>query len=255
MRGDTKEDTAYQQKYFQWSDQQITISRDLLDGLTPGIVRIGAAYANLLPFMVGYLIEFTDQWKELEQSKQSRLLRDPWEFKRFATQLDLRGTLFPERPNSHVPQREALLHLVYPDTFEGTVSIPHKDKIVGASAFSKYVIQRTEDVDRKIEQIRGGLEKQLGRDFDFYEDDIWRIWNQSTVDLWDDFVRRAEEYVNSCRLEKEEVNYKLEIGRKLAEARESVLADDEDWGSKVKAGVGSNLIHHIEQAEVQGLDR
>ncbi len=65
---------------------------------------------------------------------------------------------------------------------------------------------------------------------------------------WDEFVRRAKEYVDSGKLEIEEITYKVEMGRKLAAAREAVLAGAAGWAGLVKSGIAGNLIHHITQS-------
>ena len=63
-----------------------------------------------------------------------------------------------------------------------------------------------------------------------------------TPDLWDEYVRRAKEYLESGRLEEEEIDYKVETGRKLVEARDAVLAGTDGWGSLVWNGIkDSNL--------------
>ena len=66
--------------------------------------------------------------------------------------------------------------------------------------------------------------------------------------LWDDFVGRAREYVDSGALQSEEIDYKVETGRRLSEARDAVLVGSEGWDGLVKRGVGGNLIFSIEQA-------
>ena len=43
------------------------------------------------------------------------------------------------------------------------------------------------------------------------------------MDPWDEYVRRAKEYIATGRLESEEIEYKVELGRKLAEARKPYL--------------------------------
>ena len=53
-------------------------------------------------------------------------------------------------------------------------------------------------------------------------------------DLWGDFVRRAKGYVASGRLESEEIEYKVEIGRKLVTVREAVLARSDGWADLLK---------------------
>ena len=174
MRGDTKKNRI--DEVLGWSGQQLTISADLVAGLTPGIANIGQARSSLFPFMVGFIIEFVEQWKAQRPDERQRLLTEPWAFKEFATRLDLQGRLFLEGHSSHRPQLEAMLHLVFPDIFEGIVSLPHKEQIASARAFAHLVTEGTSDVDRKLEQIREGIEESLERDFDFYDADIRKYW-------------------------------------------------------------------------------
>ena len=57
---------------------------------------------------------------------------------------------------------------------------------------------------------------------------------------WDEFVRSAQEYSDSGRLASEEIDYKREIGRKLAAAREAVLSDQsgaDSWSDLLKAAL------------------
>ena len=64
---------------------------------------------------------------------------------------------------------------------------------------------------------------------------------------WDEFVRFAQAYVDTGRLEWEEIEYKVETGLKLAEAREAVLSGGGDWASLVKGGIASNTIFNVLQ--------
>ena len=107
-------------------------------------------------------------------------------------------------------QRQAILHLVFPDTFEGLTCENTKNRIASAGTFSRFIVEPTDDVDRKLELIRRGLEAESGEDFHFYDDNFKGQWDLSTPDLWDQFVRRAKEYVDSGRLEREEIEYKLD---------------------------------------------
>ena len=173
--------TAHLNDVFEWSGKSVPIRADLADGLAPGIAGIGAAYARLLPFMVGFLIEFADQWKEQAPEERQQLLDDPWAFKEFAEQVELRGAMFREGPNSHRAQLEAILHLVFPESFEGTVSVDHKERIASAVDFASFFTESTQDIDHKLAQIRRGLEAKLGRDFDFYDEDIRKMWD---VNYW-----------------------------------------------------------------------
>ena len=49
---------------------------------------------------------------------------------------------------------------------------------------------------------------------------------------WDEFVRKANEFIVSGELEEQEVEYKLELGCEFAKARKSVLSDADDWADR-----------------------
>ena len=232
-----------------WSQSPVEIPSDLIAALTPGIANPGTGFHTYRPYQVGLLIEFVEQWKEQEPKEREHLLDDPWAFKDFLMGVELHSRLLRGNQNTPRIQRQALLHLIYPDTFEAIVNPDHKDKI--AKTFSTSVTEATQDVDKMLEQIRIALEaKHEHRDHFFYQPVIRARWDdQYDPDLWGDFVRRARVYVDSGLLASEEVDYKLKIGSKLAEAREAVLAGAEGWASKVKAGIAGNLIHPIEQSK------
>ena len=95
-------------------------------------------------------------------------------------------------------------------------------------------------------QIRRGLEAELGRDFDFYDDgEVSKRWRSSTSDPWDDFVGRAKSYVDSGRMESEEIEYKLEMGEELGAARNAVLARADSWQDVLKRAVRARPGHPI----------
>ena len=65
-------------------------------------------------------------------------------------------------------------------------------------------------------------------------------------DRWDEFVRRAQAYVDSKKLETEEIEYKVEASRKLEAVRQPVLDDVSDWPDKLKRAleaIKGNPIH------------
>ena len=66
---------------------------------------------------------------------------------------------------------------------------------------------------------------------------------------WEEFIRRASEYLDSGKLETQEIKYKVEIGRKLATAKTAVLNQSDGWGDLVKSGIAGNLIFPINQAK------
>ena len=154
--------------------EDVEIPSHLVKGLDPGMSGIGPGFSSGLPFYVGYIIEFADQWREREPVE---LLNDPWGFKEFALGIDLKGGLFSNNTTHHLTQRHALLHLVFPDYFQAIVSTNHKNMI--ASAFSNYVSEPSDDVDRRLMQIRSNLEAELGRGMHFYDPAIQARWDKS----------------------------------------------------------------------------
>ena len=58
---------------------------------------------------------------------------------------------------------------------------------------------------------------------------------------WDAYIERAKAFVNTGKLDSEEVDYKLEIGRKMGAARKAVLNGSENWTALIRSGFSSNL--------------
>ena len=225
----------------EWSYSPVSIPDDLKDGLEPGIAHPGAFFIANFAIHPGFIIEFVEQWKGQTPSEWDRLLDDPWAFKRFVRELSFRSDVLRNAPNGPAAQREALLHLVHPDTFEGIVHAgigSTKSNIANASAFAHFVTETTDDVDRRIKQIRNGLEADHGQDFDFFDPDVRSQWDPS-ANPWDEFVRHAQEYVDTGQLEYQEIDYKIEIGQQLRSAREVVLAGEEGWTSHLEAALPS----------------
>ena len=232
-----------------WSPQPVSIPPELTAGLVPGIVGPGQAFHSYRPHQVGLIIEFALQWKQLQPDHREHLLQDAWAFSDFLMGLQLGSALLRERENRSRTQRHALLHLVHPDTFESIVSEDHKVKI--ATAFEGLLDEPPRDVDHALQMIRPVLEDRHGGEtFHFYRPDIRKLWDDAyTPDLWDTYVENAREYVDMGRLDFEETDYKVEIGERLAEAREAALVQSSSWPDLVKRGLNSNLIHHVSMAK------
>ena len=57
---------------------------------------------------------------------------------------------------------------------------------------------------------------------------------------WDSFIEDVRQYVDSGRLDKEEIVYKREIGKNLASARDPLLVGDGSWLKQLKAAISPN---------------
>ena len=195
-----------------WSAQDTTIPLDLVAGLAPGIAHPGEDFLNYYTYQVGFLIEFVEQWKAQQASERDRMLADPLAFEDFLRSMHVTSRLLTLFSNIVLPQRQALLHLVFPDTFEAIVSVDDTESI------AEYLTQPTDDVDRQLNP-------------------------------WDEFVKRAQAYVNTGLPERDEIPFKLKIGQRVAAARRAVLNNDDVWAGLVKRGISSNLIHPISLAK------
>ena len=229
-----------------WSPSPIQIPSHLVDGLQSEFIDLGQGKSRM-PFQVGTLIESVEQWKELESDRCEHILRDSWKFKDFLFTRNFNSKLLVNNQNTGAIQRELLLHIVFPDSFE-TIGGNRKSQIANAPRFARFIAEGTTDVDLRITQIRQGIEAERGGNFYFYDDDILPLWRDRVPNPWDEFVRSAKEYIARGLLESNEVEYKVQIGQRLSEAREAVLADADDWPRLVKRGIGGNLINGIMQS-------
>ena len=224
-----------------WSPTPVSIPDDLIHGLTPGIADPGSFFVANFGIHPGHIVEFAEQWKERDTGERDRLLADPWGFKTVALNVPYRSSVLYNSPNSPIAQKQALLHLVFPDIFEGIVNNEYKHKV--ADTFTNLVTEPTDDVDRKIQQIRQGLEAELGRNFDFFDQDIYIRWDPDS-NPWDEFIKRAQTMVDAGIIEIEgERDYKSDIGEKLAAAREAVLKGSPEWPQLLRAGL-TGFEHH-----------
>ena len=231
-----------------WSSLPAAIPDALASALIPGIANPGLLFHVKRPNQVGFLIETVEQWKELDAGERTRLVADPWAFKEFLTGRKFRSKTLTDEPNSFRSQREALLHLVFPDVFEAIVSSNHKHWIAGE--FAKLIQEPVEDVDRRLAQIRPEIEARYGSvDYVYYRPEVRALWDDRySSDLWDKYVERAREHYDSGELDSKEVEYKLNIGDKLATARNAVIEGTDRWPRFVKSGIGGNLVYSVEQA-------
>ena len=182
---------AQLQQVLNWSPQPMAIPSEFVAGLTPGIANPGQGFHRYRPHQVGLVIEFASHWKQLGLDEHQRLLDDPWAFKDFVMHLDLRSVLFRDYPVNPRIQQHALLHLVHPDTFEPIVSFNHKELI--AAAFEGLVEDPTQDLDRKLPEIRAALGGDDAETFGFYRDDVRRQWDANYKTDHDDEPLPAKE--------------------------------------------------------------
>ena len=173
IRPETKETLV--NRVLGWSPKPVAIPAESCAGFQQGFVYLGAGMA-LLSYQVGTLIESVEQWKALPAGEKERLIQDPWACKYFLDDLRFHSQLLESNPNKGRGVHHLLLHSIFPDTFEPMLG-KFKRQIVEAKAFDRFLTERNKDHDRTIQQIRRGIEAELGRDFSFHDCDIRRYWN------------------------------------------------------------------------------
>ena len=133
------------------------------------------------PYQVGTQIETIEQWKQLSLEERNRLLEDAWAFKHFLFRRQLTSRMLVNNQDTGQTEKEMLLHIVFPDEFE-TVTTSGKERIASAAGFVNFITQPTDDVDRRLQQIRNGITGDQ-RDFEhFWEPDIIVVWQHGDAD-------------------------------------------------------------------------
>ena len=203
-----------------WSGQDVEIPPDLVAGLASGIAGTGFARTQIY-FHVAFIIGFVEQWKDQTASEFERLLNDSWAFKDYVLE---------HHPYAPSVQQEALLHLIFPDKFEAIIDSSDKYQIAGAESFTRFLTGETSDVDRRIHQIRRGLEA-VGKsgNYLFYSDSQVRVQWDPQFDPWDGFVEDASAYVNAEHMRIHDIPYMTKMGERLALARAATLSGADGW--------------------------
>ena len=154
-----------------WSAEPISIPDELEPAFAAGVCSTGVAFKTRRPNQLWFLIDFMRAWKHSDQSDRDRLLQDPWAFKDFAESVPQQAAY---------TQRQGLLHLVFPDTFEDMVSRDQKSLII--RAFAPDIPEPLpEDPDRALAVIRAHLEPEHGKEFAFWESPLAERWRPSTI--------------------------------------------------------------------------
>lgn len=197
------------------------IPAELDPALDHGCINPGAYFTTGRDMQIAYLVAFGEAWKDLDGPDRTQLLGDPWALKQFAQRVPVKGGY---------AQREALLHLVFPDTFESIVSREHKQLI--AKRFASFANSASSDVDQQLLDIRHRLAMDHGEGFSFYDDSIAPMW-RTTGNAWTEFVDWAKKVYETPAFVVGERTYKLEVASKVSEARDALLAGG-DWNAALK---------------------
>ncbi|WP_232251071.1 McrB family protein [Actinoalloteichus sp. GBA129-24] len=144
----------------------VMVPPELTAALFSGFARPGPAYRAYRGWQLAWLLRFALAWRALVPATQEEALRDPWSFRRIADSFPV------DRAYS---QRNALLHLAFPGTFEGVVSRRHKRLII--DAFAGTGVEVSGDDDRDLIAVRAAVERRHGGRVDFYDPELMARWH------------------------------------------------------------------------------
>ncbi len=144
------------------------IPADLLQALhARGVATFGAG-KNFRDAYMRFLVRFVMAWKSHDPDEQARLAKSPWDV------LDLVNGI---RESTDGLQANALLHLLFPETFEYMISPTHRAKLVETLAAAPGVGE-VEGEEHQIQVIRTTASDALGRDVELYEEPFHGIWRE-----------------------------------------------------------------------------
>lgn len=208
-------------KVLSWMGNPVNVPEELGHALDHGIAATGMAWKTWRWVQLAFVIALVRQWKTMPPEERSIALDDPWKFKSFLDTIPI---------ESAYAQREALLHLVFPDVFEDIVAREHKARIRDAFQ-GRSGVESTGDVDRDLLAIREALSKEYGPRFAFYDPEVAPIWDPVATKKkpWDEFVGWAKKIHEWSGFDAEEYDYKIADGERVAAALSAAASDSDEW--------------------------
>ena len=221
-KGDTKRDLINQ--VLGWSPEPVSMPQALADCLDVWFMNISASSANR-DAQVGTQIEVIEQWKQLQPEERTRILEDAWAFKEFVFSRHFISERLANHQNTGRIEKEMLLHIAFPDEFE-TIGTRLKVQIANAAGFADFVTEPTDDVDRRLQQIRQGLTATRGDFNHFWEDGIREVWAHGQP-LNGDADTRI-----------------LEVGQQLSDEGEFTSSNEPEARDKIDASIARRRGQH-----------
>jgi len=152
----------------------------VLEAFAGGIANPGTWYLTRPDVQLTFLVRFAVALTALSDEERQAATSDPWRFRDLLQTIPLA---------SGYGQRAALLHLMFPDTFESIVASHDKGRIL--DFYADRLKSRTGDDDRDMLALRAALTEGHGEPYYFYRPpgDGWRP-KKATTPGW--LVRGAK---------------------------------------------------------------
>lgn len=130
----------------------------------------------------------------------------------------------------------ALLHVLFPETFEYMVSEAHRDRFIETFAAAPGVMDGANKEER-IGRIRALVQADQANPVNLYEQPLYGVWAHDPSPQWAEATILGGKVFERASFDADERTYKLEVASALAEARTAVVADDDDWAARLKKAV------------------
>jgi 5-methylcytosine-specific restriction protein B len=152
----------------------------VLEAFTGGVANPGTWYMTRPDVQLTFLIRCVVALTALTDNERTTVTSDPWLFR------DLLGSV---PLNSGYNQRAALLHLMFPDTFESIVASQDKGRIL--DFYAERLATRSSDDDRDMLLLRDALTDGHGEPIHFYRPP-WDGWRTTKTTALGWLVRGAK---------------------------------------------------------------
>lgn len=202
-----------------WASGSVSLPPDLDRALDRCLIT-DMTFNLQRPFFLAFLVEFGLAWWRTEPQARETALANPWKFKEFVTALPAVKA---------VGQREALLHLVYPDTFESISSRKHKERIAKVFA-DRIPDDAPSDVDRRLAMLRPALEEEFGDGFNYYSQKLRPLWAKNAGERgqhWRVFIEWIAKIARSPSVGREQREPSLRTAALVDAAKDAL--DGENW--------------------------
>lgn len=211
--------------------------------LDRGLVTTGVAYKTYRPQQLWYFIDVMIALKSVSQPHRNEIIEDPWRFRDLMDGVPL---------DAAYTQRNALLHLVHPDTFEDCVSRDHKAQM--CAAFGHLASTDPQDVDQALLDIRAALEAAAGHPISFYDEPYRSQWARERIQAWSMLEIAAQAIASWADFDQVERDYKLELAETLGDLYRSDRQPG--WGLDVVRAISrTNLVNYRPMGHLRELAR
>ncbi|OAI40077.1 hypothetical protein AYO39_00255 [Actinobacteria bacterium SCGC AG-212-D09] len=189
-----------------------------------GVASFGAAKAHRDAYM-RFIAHLAVAVKEQVGEERDRVLDDPWRFRDLVEGL---------RSSADAMEANALLHLLFPDSFEYMVSEGHRARLIAAFSAAPGVAE-ADNTDLKIQRIRELASEGSKSDINLYEEPFYGVWAKPAPPPWEEAARWAKRLFERDDFDETERTYKLEVAERIAAARHALL-DEEDRQTALREG-------------------